>query len=83
MLEISQVNLTLCVTSIGEQIGMRIKKILAKDILPVKLFEVDNLSDLVVIAGPNGVGKTRLISGILQYMQNFNGTNPSFNPVVC
>ena len=57
---------------------MRIKKILAKDILPVKLFEVDNLSDLVVIAGPNGVGKTRLISGLLHYMQNFSGTNTSF-----
>ncbi len=57
---------------------MRIKKILAKDILPVRHFEVDNLSDLVVIAGPNGVGKTRLITGLLQYMQEFKGNNPSF-----
>ncbi len=39
---------------------------------------MDNLSDLVVIAGPNGVGKTRLITGLLQYFQNFSGNNPSF-----
>lgn len=57
---------------------LRIKKITASDVLPVKLFEVDNLSDLVVIAGPNGVGKTRLISHLLQYFQSFNGNNPSF-----
>jgi ABC-type cobalamin/Fe3+-siderophores transport system ATPase subunit len=57
---------------------LRIKKITATNILPVKKFEVDNLSDLVVIAGPNGVGKTRLISGLLQYFQSFNLPNTSF-----
>lgn len=57
---------------------MRIKKIVAKDVLPVRMFEVDNLSDLVVIAGPNGVGKTRLITSLLQYMRSLKGTNPSF-----
>lgn len=57
---------------------MRIKKIIATDVLPVKKFEVDDLSDLVVIAGPNGVGKTRLISGLLQCFQNLNMPNISF-----
>ncbi|HDL00871.1 MAG TPA: ATP-binding protein, partial [candidate division Zixibacteria bacterium] len=57
---------------------MRIRAITATNILPVKNFQVDNLSDLVVIAGPNGVGKTRLITGLLQYFQNFSGNNPSF-----
>lgn len=57
---------------------MRIKAINAENILPVKKFQVNNLADLVVIAGPNGVGKTRLVTGLLQFFQNCNGTNPSF-----
>ncbi len=57
---------------------MRIRAITATNILPVKNFQVDNLSDLVVIAGPNGVGKTRLITGFLHYFQNISGNNPSF-----
>lgn len=56
---------------------MRIKKITALEILPVRHFQVDNLSDLVVIAGPNGVGKTRLILSLLNYFQNLSG-NISF-----
>lgn len=51
---------------------MRLKKIEAKDILPVKNFCVDELSDIVVIAGPNGVGKTRLINRLLVYIQHLN-----------
>jgi ABC-type cobalamin/Fe3+-siderophores transport system ATPase subunit len=57
---------------------MRIKAINVENILPVKKFQVDNLADLVVIAGPNGVGKTRLITGLLKFFQNCNGSNPSF-----
>ena len=57
---------------------MRIKKISARNIPPVEYFEVDNLSDLVVIAGPNGVGKTRLITSLLQYFQNFSDPSISF-----
>lgn len=49
---------------------MRLKLISAKNILPVKFFYVDELSDVIVIAGPNGVGKTRLIQGLLQYFQS-------------
>jgi predicted ATPase len=48
---------------------MRIKSISVVDILPVKIFQVTNLSDIVVIAGANGVGKTRLIQGILNFFQ--------------
>lgn len=64
---------------------MRIKKISAQDIAPVRTFIADALKELVVIAGPNGVGKTRLVSGLLNYFQtagpNRRGTyltNPSF-----
>src|SRR5437870_1156734 len=49
---------------------MRIKTITAKTVLPVKSLSAENLSDVVVLAGPNGVGKTRLIEGLLQFFQN-------------
>lgn len=49
---------------------MRLKGITVKDVMSVKLFDVDHLSDIVVIAGPNGVGKTRLINAILSHIQN-------------
>ena len=52
---------------------MRIKSIYMKDIPPVERFEVENLSDLVVISGPNGVGKSRLISGLLAEFQRSRG----------
>lgn len=51
---------------------MRITKIHAIEVLPVRHFSVDRLSDVVVIAGPNGVGKSRLIEGLLQKFQNLN-----------
>ena len=61
---------------------MRIKEISATNISPVETFIADDLKDLVVIACPNGVGNTRLISGILNYFQNpgpnRRGANPSF-----
>ena len=51
---------------------MRIIKIHAEKVAPVHCFSVDQLSDVVVIAGPNGVGKSRLIDGLLQKFQNPN-----------
>ena len=57
---------------------MRIQTIRSKNIPPVDNFEVDNLSDLVVVAGANGVGKTRFINALLQYLQNFNNPDISF-----
>lgn len=50
---------------------MQIKRISATDIPPVETFIADDLKDLAVIAGPNGVGKTRLINGILNYFRTF------------
>lgn len=49
---------------------MRITSIHADEVLPVHHFSVGRLSDVVVIAGPNGVGKSRLIEGLLQKFQN-------------
>ena len=33
-------------------------------------FVVQDLSDTIVLAGPNGIGKTRLIQNFIQYFQN-------------
>ena|ERR1043166_1372153 len=49
---------------------MRIKAISAKDIQPIKSFQVSDLSDVVVIAGPNGVGKSRLLNWLLNFFQS-------------
>jgi predicted ATPase len=51
---------------------MRITRIYAEEVLPVQHFSVDRLSDVVVVAGPNGVGKSRLIEGLLQKFQDTN-----------
>lgn len=56
---------------------MRIKRISATDIPPVETFIADDLKDLVVIAGPNGVGKTRLVDSMLNY---FRAPKPSRRP---
>ena len=42
-------------------ISMRLRAIHASKVNPVRLFSIEDLSDIVVFAGPNGVGKTRLI----------------------
>ncbi len=49
---------------------MRITGIKVSDVLPVKKFEVEGLSDTIVIAGPNGVGKSRLIQNLIAHIQN-------------
>ena len=49
---------------------MRLQRIAVKGFPPIENFEVDELSDLVVIAGANGAGKTRLINQILATIQN-------------
>jgi ABC-type cobalamin/Fe3+-siderophores transport system ATPase subunit len=48
---------------------MRIAEIRVTNVPPVKLFESSGLSDVVVLAGPNGVGKTRLIQAMIQFFQ--------------
>ena len=55
---------------------MRITEIEASDVPPVRRFHANKLNDVIVIAGPNGVGKSRLIEGLLQKFQgprNFPG----------
>jgi GTPase SAR1 family protein len=51
-------------------IAMRLVEIFARDVKPLKFAHITDLSDTIVIAGPNGVGKTRLIEGLLQHIQN-------------
>lgn len=41
---------------------MRIKSISGRGFAPIKLFEIDDLKDVVLIAGPNGVDKKVLYS---------------------
>ncbi len=48
---------------------MRITGVRASNVPPVQHFSVERLSDVVAIAGPNGVGKSRLIEGLLQKFQ--------------
>jgi predicted ATPase len=37
---------------------------------PIQKLQVEGLSNLVVLAGPNGVGKTRLIGAVLDALRN-------------
>jgi hypothetical protein len=48
---------------------MRIKSLRVSNVPPVSLFEADDLADIVVIAGRNGVGKTRLIQSLIDYFR--------------
>jgi len=57
---------------------MRINHIKVVNSPPINHFEVNELSDLVVIAGANGSGKTRLVSQILQAFQNVRTPNVEF-----
>lgn len=61
---------------------MRIVKIHAENVLPVRHFSVDRLNDVVVIAGPNGVGKSRFIAGLLQKFQSPDAYRPSSRNVL-
>jgi predicted ATPase len=48
---------------------MRLISLYLKDVPPVRRFDIDALSDVVVIAGPNGVGKTRLVQAVLDHLR--------------
>lgn len=48
---------------------MRISAFEVRNIGPIKLVSVDGLSDVVVLAGPNGVGKTSINAALLQTAQ--------------
>ena len=49
---------------------MRIQSIEVSGVMPVTKFNADNLSDVVVIAGGNGVGKTRLVQSLITGLSN-------------
>jgi len=48
---------------------VRIRSLHVLQVPPIQHFSVDDISDVLVIAGPNGVGKTRLIQIILEAFQ--------------
>jgi hypothetical protein len=49
---------------------MRIDSLKISNSPPVVLFEAVGLTDVVVLAGPNGVGKTRLIQSIINFLRS-------------
>ncbi|WP_439185172.1 AAA family ATPase [Carboxylicivirga taeanensis] len=49
---------------------MKISSFKLIDFKPIKNIEIDNLGDVVIIAGANGSGKTRLKQAIVQSIQN-------------
>ncbi|MHB8375818.1 MAG: AAA family ATPase [Dehalococcoidia bacterium] len=53
---------------------MRLTSITVNNTPPVTRFSVTDLADVVVIAGPNGVGKTRLLQRIMQLLRGDAGS---------
>lgn len=48
---------------------MKITSLEITDFPPIKNLKIENLGDIVIIAGANGCGKTRLKSAIVQTLQ--------------
>ena len=42
---------------------------------PLQIMEMNELTEVVVVAGPNGVGKTRAIAALLEHFQNPTQSN--------
>jgi ABC-type ATPase with predicted acetyltransferase domain len=53
---------------VGEE-HLRIESFLLKDINGLVHVEVSGLSDVVVLAGPNGVGKTRILRQLIDFFR--------------
>lgn len=60
---------------------MKIQKLHLKNFQVIRDIELDDLSDFVVIAGPNGVGKTKIKDAICNIFQN-NGNPPAGSKVI-
>src|SRR4051812_65464 len=58
---------------------MRIKSLSVENAGPLKRVQVEEMSDVVVFAGPNGVGKTQLNQAILQIVRD---PRPTPNAVI-
>ena len=56
---------------------MRITAIKARNIKPIHNFDASELTDVVVLAGPNGVGKSRLIASVLQHLRDLSDSGVS------
>ena len=54
---------------------MRLNAFESHGIPGLELLEVSDLSDVIVLAGPNGVGKTRLLTSLIQFFRA-----PTVNP---
>lgn len=48
---------------------MRIQEMRVLEAMPVRHFEINDLADVIVIAGPNGVGKTRLLAQMMSVLR--------------
>jgi predicted ATPase len=55
---------------------MKLTSIAIHDVMPVRRFDVDEFADVVVFAGPNGVGKTRLLGSIVDRLRSPAGGGP-------
>lgn len=60
---------------------MRLTSLHLQNVPPVRRFDVAELSDIVVIAGPNGVGKTRLVQAVLDHLRG-GGVNQNIGGVI-
>ncbi len=56
---------------------MRLQSFGVQNFAPIRNFEIDNLDSVVVIAGANGSGKTRLKEALIQTFRNHNHPNVS------
>ena len=60
---------------------MRLASVAVKNTPPVTYFSAQDRSDVVVVAGPNGVGKTRLLQRIVQHLRGAS-PNPEIGGVI-
>jgi ABC-type lipoprotein export system ATPase subunit len=61
---------------------MKLSSVNITDGLPVRRFEASDLADVVVLAGPNGVGKTRLLETIVGQLRSPGGMGAGVQAVI-
>lgn len=60
---------------------MRIASFELVDVGPLKRISVHDMADIVVFAGPNGVGKTHISSALIRFAQN-PGASPNVHMTI-